>query len=190
MSKLSRPQLKKLNIGCGMNKIPGYVNIDIEKSCKPDLVHNFVNEKLPFKNNSVSEILLFHTIEHVQKRFHARVLAECWRVLVPKGRIIITYPEFLKCVKNWRTNYRGMRDFWENTIFGRQLYPGDAHVCIMHTPYFIEVMIACGFDKIVDKPEPHEKQYTTITAIKGDCVINYEQLVGDYVKNIKVVKDR
>ena len=36
----------KLNLGCGSNKLEGYINIDGEASCKPDLVLNLY-EKLP-----------------------------------------------------------------------------------------------------------------------------------------------
>ena len=28
----------KLNLGCGRNKFPGYINIDIEEAVQPDLV--------------------------------------------------------------------------------------------------------------------------------------------------------
>lgn len=179
---------KKLNIGCGNNKIPGYINIDCEPSCKPDLLHNFILSPLPFKKNTVSEIVFFHTIEHIHKMFHQRILKECWRVLKPDARLIITYPEFTVCVNNWKTNYRGKKEYWEKTIFGRQLYPSDFHVCIMHTPDFTATLTDCGFDKIQSVPELGEEWNTIITAVKGEKMLNYEDLVYNYVTKLKIQK--
>lgn len=176
---------KKLNIGCGTNKIPGYINIDVEPSVKPDLLHNFVLNPLPFKTNTVDEIICFHTIEHIIKRFHKRVLAECWRVLKPGARLILTYPEFLECVKNWKRNYRGRKELWEATIFGRQLFPSDHHVALMHTPDFINTLHECGFCEVCSEPEHEEAWNTVVTGIKGKKMINYEDLVKDYVTHLK-----
>lgn len=178
----------KLNLGCGTEKLLGYVNIDVEKKCKPDVLCDFTAQKLPFKG--VSEIVLFHTIEHINKKLHSRILRECWRVLKPDGRIIISYPEFLKCVKNWRTNYRGMKEFWEHTIFGRQLYPSDFHVCIMHTPDFLDVLKDCGFKDTVSIVETLEPHNTVVTAVKGDRPLNYEALVKHHMSSVKFEKTR
>ncbi len=54
----------KLNLGCGYNKLEGYVNVDIDKKCKPDIVAN-LEKKLPFKSSSVDEIIMFHSLEHL-----------------------------------------------------------------------------------------------------------------------------
>lgn len=175
----------KLNIGCGTNKIDGYVNIDIEPNVKPDLIHNFVNQQLPYKDKSVDEIVCFHTIEHIHKHFHKRILVDCWRVLKPQGRIIITYPEFLKCVKNWKVNYRGRKEFWEKTIFGRGLYLSDLHVCIMHTPEFLDTLLDCGFTNVVATPEKDEFWNTIVTGVKGTKPLNYEDMVKSYVNNLR-----
>lgn len=178
----------KLNLGCGSIKLKGYVNIDVEKSCKPDMVANFVSEQLRYANNSISEIVFFHTIEHIQKRFHKRILAECWRILKPVGRLILSYPEFLKCVDNWKKNYRGKKEFWEATIFGRQFYLSDYHISLMHTPDVREVLQDCGFVDIVHKSEVDEPYNSIVTAVKGDQPIDYESLIKDYVSNVKFIR--
>lgn len=186
---LIKMQPRKLNLGCGSNKIEGFINIDVEPQCKPDLICNFVHEKLPFKAGTVEEVVLFHTIEHINKFWHTRILAEVWRVLKPSGSFLISYPEFLKCVKNWRTNYRGKKQFWEATIFGRQLYPSDFHVCIMHTPDFVRLLSDCGFIKITSQPESGDTFNTIVGCIKGVRVPNYEDLIKDYMDRFKLIKD-
>lgn len=180
----------KLNLGAGKSKIEGYINIDVNPSCKPDIVCNFISKQLPYRDNTVTEIVLFHTIEHIYKRFHKRILVECWRVLKPGGRIIISYPEFLKCVNCWKKNHKGMKEFFEATVYGRHLYAGDSHVTIMHTEDFLPLLYECGFKLVKNKPEPSNFWNTIITAVKSSKRIDYEALVKDHISNIKFMRVR
>lgn len=178
----------KLNLGCGANKIDGFVNIDSELGCKPDKVCNFITSKLPYKDGIVEEVVLFHTIEHIGKRFHGTVLSEIWRVLRPGGSFMVAYPEFTKCYQNWKLNHVGKKVFWEATIFGRQLYPSDFHVCIMHTPDFVEVLESIGFIKITSKAEPIQNYNTIIKCVKGKKVPSYEDLIKQDMSRFKIVR--
>ncbi len=54
----------KLHLGCGHDYKNGYVNCDISKDVNPDKVVDLEKE-LPFKNNSVDEIIANHVFEHV-----------------------------------------------------------------------------------------------------------------------------
>jgi len=55
----------KLHLGCGNEYKKGYVNCDLSKEVNPDKVVN-LEKKLPFKDNSVSEIIANHVLEHIQ----------------------------------------------------------------------------------------------------------------------------
>ena len=55
----------KLNIGSGYDKREGYVNIDINKTTNPDIVVDLEKGKLPFKDNSVDEIIANMVLEHI-----------------------------------------------------------------------------------------------------------------------------
>lgn len=55
----------KLHLGCGNDYREGYVNCDISKEVKTDKVIN-LEEKLPFENDSIDEIIANHVLEHVQ----------------------------------------------------------------------------------------------------------------------------
>jgi predicted SAM-dependent methyltransferase len=178
----------RLNLGCGANKIPGYINIDTEKSTNPDLVHDFVTAELPFSDSSAAEILLFHTIEHISKKLHKKVLLDIWRVLRPGGRLLISYPEFTKCYEFWKVNKRGLKDFWEATMFGRQLYASDFHISLMHTPDFRLVLNECGFHNLVVKTEPLEVHNTVISAVKGEKFIPYEEMLKKDMTSFSVKK--
>jgi ubiquinone/menaquinone biosynthesis C-methylase UbiE len=178
----------KLNLGAGENKLPGFINIDIEKSCKPDVVCNFVFEPLPYRANSIEEVTFFHCIEHIQKKLHRQVLLNIWRVLKPGGKLYISYPEFIKCVENWKKNYKGLKEFWEATIFGRQLYPSDTHVCIMNTPDFIEELKSIGYKDIITVPELVNKFNTSIYCTKGVLNPTYEDSIRTMMKSFRLKK--
>ena len=172
-----------LNVGCGSNKIEGYINIDTEESCKPDLIHNMLEKPLPYETGTVDRILFFHCIEHIRKGYHLGILAEFYRVLKPEGQIFISYPNFWECARLWHDNAGAKRNFWEATIFGRQLYETDYHVCAMNPDELAEMLDRCGFKQIISCPEPNEPYNAITFALKGDIVVsNYEQLVANNIK--------
>ena len=74
----------KLNLGCGTNKVQGYVNLDVQERCKPDMVCD-ITKGLPFDDNSVDEVRAFDFLEHIPADKCIAVVNEIWRVLKPDG---------------------------------------------------------------------------------------------------------
>lgn len=85
----------KLNLGCGKQRIPGFVNVDLAGSdCNVDLsVFPW-----PWANSSTSEILASHILEHFGKEDGAKFIKECWRVLSPGGKLHIAVPDMDKFI--------------------------------------------------------------------------------------------
>jgi SAM-dependent methyltransferase len=79
-----------LNIGCGLDKIEGMINVDAYEVCKPDVVAD-LNKLLPWKDNSVDEILAKHVFEHLDDFWET--FKECIRILKPGGSIEIHVPD-------------------------------------------------------------------------------------------------
>ena len=61
-----------LNVGCGNNRIKGFINLDYimhpyyngdKSNC---INYNMRSDPLPFKNNSVDNIYCSHVIEHIE----------------------------------------------------------------------------------------------------------------------------
>ena len=87
----------KLDIGCGINKKPEFIGIDIKDYSNLYQLGSFIKHDLnkglkKFKNNSVSEIYARHFLEHIlNKNF---VMAEIIRVCKNNAKINIIVPHF------------------------------------------------------------------------------------------------
>ncbi len=75
----------KLDIGCGLKKHKGYIGIDKRRLPTVDIVLDLDKQKLPFPDNSVEEVLLYHVLEHLESPY--KVMKEVIRVC-RKGAII------------------------------------------------------------------------------------------------------
>ena len=73
----------KLNLGCGLKHIPGYVNLDYD-----ELDLNVF--PYPFSDGSIDIILLNHVLEHLFDR-HS-VIKECHRILKHGGVLRVVLP--------------------------------------------------------------------------------------------------
>lgn len=166
-TKSKATPLIKVNYGCGETKLPGFLNVDIEPSVKPDLVCDLRTEPFPLKNESTVLIQCIHNLEHIEMVHWPKLFFEFHRVLKPEGKLYLAYPEFEKVSKNFLSNYRGMRDFWRATLYGRQLYPGDYHVAPMVTGDIIDLLQQCGFHNIKSAPEPNMEYNTFLVATRG-----------------------
>jgi len=75
----------KLNLGCGYNKVNGFINIDNRGVVNPDLVCD-VLKGLPYEDSSVDEVRAYDFLEHIPIGKTVQVITEIWRVLKHGGR--------------------------------------------------------------------------------------------------------
>lgn len=85
-------QSLKLNLGCGQNSIPGYVNVD--KFGQPDVLCDLEVFPWPWEDSSVDEIILNHVLEHLgeTKDVFLGIMKELYRVCKPNASIKIAVP--------------------------------------------------------------------------------------------------
>nr|WP_199065386.1 hypothetical protein [Chromobacterium sp. ASV5] len=84
----------KLNLGCGYDKRPGFINVDSEAACQPDQVVDLETFPWPWADNSVSEILLSHVLEHLgaDTKTYLSIIKELYRVCAPDACVTIIVP--------------------------------------------------------------------------------------------------
>jgi predicted SAM-dependent methyltransferase len=81
----------KLNLGCGSERKPGWINVDLWSHADLQLD---VREALPFVEGSVSIIYSEHFFEHLEYPAEiAHLLRESLRVLEPGGRFSVGVPD-------------------------------------------------------------------------------------------------
>ena len=79
----------KLNLGCGQNRLEGYVNVDMEPNLKPDVLANLC-VFWPWDDGSVAEAVFNHSLEHMAA--WQVVFKELWRVCRDGALVTITVP--------------------------------------------------------------------------------------------------
>lgn len=100
----------RLNLGCGSDVRPGYVNVD-KFLCAPGVVIADL-PNLPFLSDYADEVLLSHVLEHFGYADGEDLCREILRVLKPKGVATIEVPDIQWCLAqflgapepNWHTD--------------------------------------------------------------------------------------
>lgn len=82
----------RLNLGCGSKLLKGYINVD--KYLNPDVKHDLEVFPWPWPDNSVTEILLFHVLEHLGRDpdIYLGIFKEIYRICQPNAEIRIVVP--------------------------------------------------------------------------------------------------
>lgn len=98
----------KLNLGCGKDIKPGWVNIDRKPYPGVDLVLDLARGPLPFQIGSIDAILAHDVLEHLHD--WETVVLECARVLRPGGTLEVHVPY------RWDLNAYHVRMFDEKSF--------------------------------------------------------------------------
>lgn len=83
---------------------PRWLTVDVDPA-RADIVVNFnAFEGFPLANETVSAIYASHVFEHISVYRCPRVLAECYRVLMPGGTIRIIVPDVATSIAHYVAN--------------------------------------------------------------------------------------
>ncbi len=112
-----------LNIGSGLSKVSGAINIDINAKLEPDVVADLLT--LPFESCSVKRIRAHHALEHVSQTKIILAMNELWRVIEIGGVLDIEIPStdgrgaFQDPTHRSYWNYNSFL-YYTNTLYRRQ----------------------------------------------------------------------
>ena len=95
MKKLQSKQGIRRDIGCGENKQPHWVGMDLRRLKGVDIVHDAQKFPYPLKSDSCFQILLSHLWEHIEPKYRIRMMDELWRILKPEGQLLISVPYYM-----------------------------------------------------------------------------------------------
>lgn len=83
----------KINIGCGYNKKDGFINIDGDVKCSPDILMDLEIDNIPLEDNSVEFVQAHHILEHIGDGFF-HLMQELYRVCSDGAIIDIIVPHY------------------------------------------------------------------------------------------------
>ena len=88
---MKEKDIKKLNIGCGVDIKSGWINMDSATLPGVNIVHDVTQLPLPFANEEIDEILAQDVLEHID---YIPVLKDLHRILKKEGILTIRVPHF------------------------------------------------------------------------------------------------
>jgi len=135
----------KLNLGCGIVYRPGYVNIDRFDERLADDTSDVIS--LPYGDNSVSEILAHHVLEHLDFIHAKYALAEWFRILRPRGSLIIETPDLERSLKKLRTKDARTQESTLRWIYGTDS-PGMVHKTGFSFDLLKQLLTEIGFREV------------------------------------------
>lgn len=109
----------KLDIGCGKDKLEGYVGVDLYEESAD--IKDDITTLYRFSDNSIEEVRAFHLLEHLFEKDIKKSLESIFRVLKPRGRAVIEVPDLIWLFKDFLGLEDSQRWGWKiQTIFGLQ----------------------------------------------------------------------
>lgn len=82
----------RLNLGSGTKSHAGFLNVDKVALENVDIIWNLEETPLPFRTNSVSQIICEHVLEHIVN--YVPLLEELYRICKPGAKVRVMVPYF------------------------------------------------------------------------------------------------
>jgi Domain of unknown function (DUF4214) len=137
---------RRLNIGCGYDKRPGFLNIDVDPACAPDLlITNNDYSVIPLDH--FEEIVAKDVLEHILRSETPTALLDWASWLTIGGTLWINTSSILGVAEQLGKATKYHQHYgWTICLFGNQVHHGDFH----HTG-FTELtlrvqLMSAGFD--------------------------------------------
>lgn len=97
--KMSKTKIK-LDIGSGHSRKPGYIRVDADSKCCPDILAD-ARDLAGVPDNHYDEVYAAHLLEHFDPEETFSVLMEWKRVLKPGGLLVVVVPDVGWAIKAW-----------------------------------------------------------------------------------------
>jgi predicted SAM-dependent methyltransferase len=147
----------RLNLGCGLDKRPDYLNVDLNDFHKPDLVCD-VSKLACLATGFYRHILAYDILEHIERPKIPNTLKEWNRVLQPGGTLDFQVPSatgLLTVMAKPENRSYEMHNRLLQCLFGTQTYDGDYHHFAFTDIVLNKLFEESGFD-IVRLETVHE----------------------------------
>jgi SAM-dependent methyltransferase len=157
------PQPLRLNIGCGPNRLPGEVGVDLHPTGGADIIADLCS--LPIDDDSADFVRLDHVLEHLPARTAVRALLEAKRVLRSGGSIRVGVPDLAATCRAYVEAETLADKAWIlRQLYGSQAHDGEYHQAGWDKETLADLLRACGFVGIVVSDDPERDEGICIKA--------------------------
>jgi hypothetical protein len=84
----------RFNMGCGHNRLDGFINVDAAAECAPDQVWNLEQTPWPWPDDCAEEVRFIHSLEHMgaTREDFLAIIKELYRIAAPGCVVEIHVP--------------------------------------------------------------------------------------------------
>lgn len=172
--ELSKVMPKKVNLGCGYDVRPGYLNVDMHERHGPDLVADITKlDMLP--SGYFEEVVAQDVLEHLERHKVEPALAEWSRLLADGGVIHVRVPSLMNMFDMLRQPENHPCEEAEKVVhlmYGTQAYTGDYHLSGFTGPMLNTYLNRAGL-RVVHASVMHGWLFD-VRAKKGDDLTDLE----------------
>lgn len=133
----------KLNIGCGYNRLEGWLNSDNNPCSAADELMEAYDLRL--QNASVEEIKALQLVEHLGFFKTKYFLSECWRALKPGGALTLETPDIEKTFAVFLAGDAAAREAALGWVYGPET-AGMGHAYCLPKELLAELLAEAGFE--------------------------------------------
>ncbi len=186
INQKNNKNLKKLHLGCGEIKIPGYINIDSRKTNATDIIHDIKDLSI-FENDSVDEIYACHVLEHFG-RFEVNDILKNWnKTLKQNGVLKIAVPDFESICSIY--NETNKISLIEGPVIGGQTYENNFHYNIFDYDKLKKILLDCGY-KSIERYNWKETEHSEIDDYSQAYIPHMQKETGKLISlNVKCQKN-
>ena len=141
-----RQHPRKLNLGCGFDYRPDFLNVDLLEEHDPDLIADI--RALPLPSFYYEEILAQDCLEHLPRADIKIALAEWARLLSPGGKLHIRVPDLIELSRRLLLADEVQQEQLVHFIYGTQLQSSDFHQAGFTKEILQKFLMEAGFKEI------------------------------------------
>ncbi len=103
----------RLHLGCGQQRLPGWLNVDMDRGADADLYLNFLELGKVVRPGTACEAMMIHSLNYLTLWEARDLFALMFRLFRPGGRLVIETADFENCYRKTTTSRENFAEYLE-----------------------------------------------------------------------------